>query len=188
MRETDEALYNRYLKGDVSAMDTLISRHSHDLRLYLAALLRQDQDAEDMLVEAFARIMAKRPEIGEGRFRAYLFQTARNLSLRLISRRKRQVSFFPTEDLPAEGMPGETMTPELTLNRQEEYRTLYRSLDRLEPSVREALWLIYVENMSYAETAAVLDVSLKKVDNLLMKGKRLLRKELEKEGITHANG
>jgi RNA polymerase sigma-70 factor (ECF subfamily) len=52
--------------------------------------------------------------------------------------------------------------------------------------MREALWLVYFEDLSYAETAEVMNVSVKKIDNLLSRGKKRLREELEKEGVEHA--
>ena len=52
--------------------------------------------------------------------------------------------------------------------------------------MREALWLFYFDEMSYKDTATVMNVSLKKIDNLLTRGRKRLKEELEKEGITDA--
>ena len=59
-----------------------------------------------------------------------------------------------------------------------------RCLERLDPQFREAIWLVYMEDMNYAEAAKTMRVSKKKVDNLLFRGKQQLRKALEEEGIT----
>ncbi len=40
--------------------------------------------------------------------------------------------------------------------------------------------------MSYAESARVMNKNPKQLDHLLQKGKKLLKKELEKEGVTDA--
>ena len=63
---------------------------------------------------------------------------------------------------------------------------LHLCLERIDPMMREALWLVYFEDLSYAETAEVMNVSVKKIDNLLSRGKKRLREELEKEGVDHA--
>ena len=42
-------------------------------------------------------------------------------------------------------------------------------------------------DMSYAQAAKVMGGSTKKIEDLLKNGKARLRKELEKEGITHAD-
>ena len=40
--------------------------------------------------------------------------------------------------------------------------------------------------LSYAQAAEVLGCGVKKIDNLLTNGKKRMREELEKEGITSA--
>ena len=65
---------------------------------------------------------------------------------------------------------------------------LHICLDRIEPQLKEALWLVYFEEMSYREAADIMGVNTKRIDHLLTRGKRKLREELEKEGVTDANG
>ena len=60
-------------------------------------------------------------------------------------------------------------------------------LNRIAPQYREALWLVYVLDMRYAQAADVLGCSVKKIDHLLDNGKKRLRQELEKEGIPDAD-
>ena len=179
----DDALYRRFLDGDVAALDALIVGQREGLRLYLTAILGDEQDVEDVMVETFARIMVKKPDIREGRFKAYLFRSARNHALRQVSLLKRR-RLFRSEQLPVV----DRRTPDALLDEAERRRALRLCLDRMEPPVREALWLVFFEEMSYDQAASVLGVTAKKVDNLLMKGKRLMRLELEREGITDANG
>jgi RNA polymerase sigma-70 factor (ECF subfamily) len=140
--------------------------------------------------------MAKRPRIAEGAFKAYLFRTGRNLALRSIDRRRRIVMFS------VDGMDKEVAEtymareagaasdadgiPEM-LVRDEEAKILRKCLERIEPELREALWLVYMEQMTYAQAAKVMGVKEKRVDRLLTRGKQQMRKELEKEGITNEN-
>ena len=73
---TDSECYNLFLKGDTAAYDELMLRYGDSLTYYLYGYLHDWHDAEDMMIEAFARIMAKRPRIGEGAFKAYLFKAS----------------------------------------------------------------------------------------------------------------
>ena len=41
--------------------------------------------------------------------------------------------------------------------------------------MREALWLYYFDELSYKETASVMNVSNKKIDNLLTRGRKCLK-------------
>lgn len=181
--DSDDELYRRFLAGDTAAYDELLIRHGDSLTFYICGYLHDLQDAEDLMIEAFARIMAKRPSIGEGNFKAYLFRTARNLAARFHSVFRR-LGTFSLEDLSAE--PADTETIKNRLMKDERKQALHRCLERIDPESREALWLIYFEDMSYAEAAAVMGVNSKRIDHLLGKGKKQLSLELEKEGIINA--
>ncbi len=179
---TDDELYRQYLAGENSAFDELMLRYGDSLTLYLAAILHDWHDAEDLMIEAFARIMVKRPAIRRG-FKAYLFKTGRNLAVRFAARQGRTQAFAP-EDLQEEAAsPEHTETQVLDAERKQ---TLHRCLNRLAPEYREALWLVYMEDVSYRQASEVLGVKEKKLDHLLERGKRMLRQELEKEGVTDA--
>lgn len=180
---SDDMLYRAFLGGDTSSYDELLIRYGDVLTGYLNGYLHDWQDAEDLMVEAFARIMVKRPQIREGGFKAYLFKTARNLAARFHHRMSRLDLFSPEE---AEPEAGTENLPEENLRERERKRTLNECLRRIDPALREALWLVYAEDLSYADAATVMGVSRKRVDKLLQRGKNVLRKELEKEGITNA--
>ena len=76
---TDEALYRRYLSGDEDALGELMERYGTKLTLYLDGYLCDLHEAEDLMIEAFAYLIAKRPAIRDGGFRAYLYQSARHM-------------------------------------------------------------------------------------------------------------
>lgn len=181
----DDAAYSRYLAGDPSAGDALILKYNGRLILYLSALTHDATEAEDLAVETFATILLKRPKIRPGGFQAYLYRSARNRALRFFALRRRRDSFYLEESQVGALL---TVRPEDEFLRDERRQSVRRCLERIDPKCREALWLTYFEDMSYAEAAAVMGVNAKKVDNLLARGKRLMKTELEKEGITHADG
>ena len=196
--KSDDLLYRDYLKGDTASYDKLMIRHGDRLTFYLHGYLHDMYDAEDMMIETFARIMAKRPRIGEGAFKAYLYKTARNLALR-HQERKRRVQVFSIDALDSEladiviasgstvaGSAGKSNPVEENIGLEERKQILHLCLDRIEPEMKEALWLIYFENLSYTQAASVMKVNTKRIDHLLQRGKRQMRNELEKEGVTNA--
>ena len=99
--ETDDALYCRYLDGDEDALGELMERHGTKLTLYLDGYLCDLHEAEDLMIEAFAYLIAKRPAIRDGGFRAYLYQSARHMALRLL-RKKRAGNCFSLDALTEE--------------------------------------------------------------------------------------
>lgn len=180
----DDELYRQFLGGKTSAYDELMIRYGDSLTFYLYGYLHNWQDAEDLTVEAFARLMVKKPRIREGGFKAYLYKTARNLASRFHSR-ERRIESFSLEGAEKE-LVG-SFSPEECFQDEEKKRILHLCLERIDPELREALWLVYFEELSYADAAAVMGVSKKRVDHLLQRGKTLLRTELMKEGITNAH-
>lgn len=183
---TDDRLYREYLAGDTCAGDTLMLRYADPLTAYLDAFLHNAQDAEDLMLDCFTVILVDKPKIREGHFRAYLFKTARNMANRLWRVRFSRQEFSLDETL-GETLPAKEDTPEEAIRKKDRNAILMRCLDRIAPQYREALWLVYGLDLSYADAAAVLGGNVKRVENLLSNGKKSLRKELEKEGITYAD-
>ena len=194
-KQNEDLLYRRFLSGDTAAYDQLLIRYGDSLVMYLNGYLRDFQESEDLMIEAFARIMAKRPSIRDGFFRAYLYKTARNLALR-FNQKKRRLQVFSTDGMDREFADsiifretgGDTDDRSVTqrLEKEEKMRALYQCLDRIDPDLREALWLVYAEDMTYAQAASVMGVKVKRVDRLLARGKQQMRNELRKEGVTNA--
>ena len=193
--KNDDTLYQHFLQGDTASYDELMIRYGDRLTFYLHGYLHDINDAEDLMIEAFARIMAKRPNIGEGAFKAYLFKTARNLALR-HHEQKRKMQVFSIDSLDSEiaervlaagtGQIDGNSPVEEDIGLEERKKILHLCLDRIEPELKEALWLIYFEEMSYAEAAAVMKVNRKKIDHLLQRGKKNMKIELVKEGMVSA--
>ena len=180
---TDEALYRRYLSGDEDALGTLMERYGTKLTLYLDGYLCDLHEAEDLMIEAFAYLIAKRPAIRDGGFRAYLYQSARHMALRLLHK-KRARNCFSLDALTEEPEARELV--EETVQSAERARLLRACMAELHEDYREALFLVYFEGLSHAETAAVMGKREKQVADLIYRGKIALRKRLEQEGITDA--
>jgi RNA polymerase sigma-70 factor (ECF subfamily) len=69
--------------------------------------------------------------------------------------------------------------------RDERKRAVHRSLRKLAPDYRAALWLVYFEDFSGREAAAILRKNDRQMKNLLYRAKQSLKSELEKEGFTY---
>ena len=179
---SDDELYRAYLAGDDAAGDTLMLRYARSLTAFISAYLHNTWDAEELMLECFSVIFVDRPAIAEGNFRAYLYRIARNMVVRLHKFRRKRQEFSLDE-----AMPAPDASPEDAAWREERGAILRRCLNRIPPQYREALYLVFDMDMSYAQAARVLGCSVKKVDHMLDNGKKRLRQELEKEGITRAD-
>ncbi len=180
----DERLYQQYLAGEEAAADELVARYGDTLTLYIHGFLGDLHEAEDLMIEAFALMFAKpRPVSEPGSFRGYLFRVGRNLAgrhrqkhrLRLLS--LDELTFEPKGEVPAE-------TP---FYGEERKRQLYQGMEKLKDDYREALYLVYFEDMSYRQAASVMGKSESQITKLVYRGKQSLKTILEEEGFEYAD-
>ncbi|MBQ6478529.1 MAG: sigma-70 family RNA polymerase sigma factor [Erysipelotrichaceae bacterium] len=179
----DSELYDRFLDGDVSSYDQLMIRYGDRLTFYIYGYTNDLQDAEDLMIEAFARIMVKKPRIRSGYFKTYLYKAARNLAARFHEKRSR-LQTFDFEDIREE-IADSVLTEDILADR-ERNEVLHMCLDRIDPRMKEVLWLFYFEDLSYEQIADVMKMRKKQVDHLLENGKKQMKEELKKEGIANA--
>lgn len=178
-RQDDEMLFERLLEGEGDkALRPLMERYGDALTLYANGYVHDIHAAEDLMIEAFSRMLVKRPRLREGGFKPYLFKTARNLALRHLSLRGR---FMSMDDLDSE--PASVEQVESGLLTDERHRALYRCLAKIPADYREALYLVYLEDMSYDEAGAIMHKTRKQVDNLVQRGKRSMRELLGDEDV-----
>ena len=177
----DITLYQSFLSGDDSGLQRLMERYGNSLTLYIDGYLRDIHEAEDLMIEAFAYFVAKRPRLRDDGFRAYLYKSARHLALRCLQKKRRK-QLFSFDDLEQE--PESDVLLETQVQTDERNRILWRCMDELAPAYREALYLVYFEGMRHAEAAAVMRKTEKQIADLVYRGRASLRKTLEREGIT----
>ncbi len=181
---SDEILYKNYLNGDETGLELLMERYGDRLTFYIYGYIYDLQDSEDLMIEAFAYLISKRPKIKDGCFKSYLYKMARNLSLRFI-RKKRLNHSFSLEEISRE--PASQIIIEEVIQKEEDYAILHLCMDQLKPNYREALYLVYFENMHHAEVGLVMGKTKKQVSDLVYRGRNSLRKLLQEEGIYNAD-
>ena len=178
---TDEQCYENLLRGGEEGLRALMERYGDSLTLYINGYLHDINDSEGLMIEAFSLIIAKRPRLVAGGFRPYLYKTARNLALRHLERSRR---VFSLETLELE--PEDERRVEVTVFSTDTARIVRGCLDNLSADYREALYLVYIEDMSYEQAATVMGKSRKQVDNLVARGKAAMRPLLAREGVEGA--
>ena len=58
-------------------------------------------------------------------------------------------------------------------------------MNKLKPEYRQVLWLVYFEEMSNKEAAAVMKKSVHNIEVLVSRARKSLRKQLKTEGFDH---
>jgi RNA polymerase sigma factor (sigma-70 family) len=180
-RQASLAILALSLGGDEDSLSALMERHGDKLTLYLDGCLHDLHESEDLMIEAFAYLIAKQPRIRDGGFKAYLYKAARHMALRHRSKRRLMFSLDALTDEP----DGQLLAEEV-IGTAERNRILHGCMGEMNPDYREVLYLTYFEGMSYAQAAEVTGKTVKQITNLVYRGKESLRKLLEREEITNA--
>ena len=184
MHESDEVIYSRFLKErNENDLRTLLERHRESLILFLLGYVRNAEDAEELMMDAFA-VAASGTAFFSGRssFKTWLFAIGRNKA-RSFLRKKRGI-FISLKEVP--GVEAElqtTETPEEALIRDEEHRHLYEAMETLPDEYRQVLYLLYFEDMRTEEVCAVMKKNKKQIYNLTERGRKALKEALEQKGF-----
>ena len=151
------------LSMDESAFDVFYKQTSRALLRYLVAVTRQPDVAEDILQEAYCRLLtAGRPEMDEQQTRSYLFRMATNL----VRDRWRRGKESP---LPQNSEEISPMDPEF-----DDKLHVRQAFERLKPRERQLLWLAYVEGSSHQEIADCTGLRAGSIRLLLFRARRRL--------------
>ena len=153
--------------GDVAlAMDEDAFRGFYDrtapaLWAYLARIGGDRQIADDLLQEAYYRLLrARQPFETEAHRRNYLFRIATNLVADARRGGAARVRLLPLQDVAARQPAPEARTD------------VQRALARLRPRDRALLWLAYAQGSSHHEIAGVLGVKTASIKLLLFRARR----------------
>ena len=181
MHDTDEAIYSRFL-ADRREEDfrVLLERHRDSLTLFLYGYVHNMEDAEELMLDAFAEAAAGAHFSGRSSFKTWLFSVGKNLALQSL-RRQRSLRNRQEDAAAADAPP-----PELDLLREERSLQLYQALRQLKAEYRQVLILLYFEEMSPEEAGRVMAKSRRQIYHLAERGRQALRERLERMGFDDA--
>lgn len=177
MKDNGESSYRRYLEGDESAFDDVQKLYFDRLTLFADRYLHDITASEDVAIDTLLQLIIHKKRYNfKTPLKTYLYAIAHNRAVNALKARSRTVCTETPEDI------ADRESLENKVIKTERSRRLNAALVDLPEEVRRALFLVYYEEFSYEETATVLNCNRKKVDNLLSRGKSMLKKTLEKEG------
>lgn len=184
MEESDAAIVARVCVGDIDAFRGLVDRHGNSLFRLAYRMTGNEQDAKDVVQEAFVR--AYRCLNGwEARasFSVWLHRIAANLCISLLRKRQRQIGALglgtrlPAEDLSS--VPSNAPTPDNVAFKTEVQQKMQSVLDDLSPQERAAFILRHFENRSIAEISSSLGLGTSAAKQSVFRAVQKMRLALE---------
>ncbi|MCR5520960.1 MAG: sigma-70 family RNA polymerase sigma factor [Lachnospiraceae bacterium] len=177
---SDEELYGLYRKtSDSGCLTELVDRYREELTFFIYGYVKNMEDAEDIMLEAFSIAATERARFsGKSSFKTWLFAIGRNQGLKLLRRNRKTLPL--NEEIVSSGA-----APDVQILKDERNALLYEALGQISPEYRQALHLTYFEGMTGDEVATVMDKSKKQIYNLISRGKQACREALVKLGYEH---
>jgi RNA polymerase sigma-70 factor (ECF subfamily) len=176
-RLEENKLLQAVARGDMEALRRLYRSFERPLYSLGMRWLRDPQLAEELVQEVTFRIWRRAKSFDEARGAAgsWIFGVARNVASDLARARGRNP--VPVADPPARQEPWDE-------DVAWQGWQLAQALRRLSLEQQKVMELVYVVQMTQAETAKVLGIPLGTVKTRLYHGLRKLRRELEDMGLT----
>ena len=169
--------------GDESGLVEIIKEYRDGLVFYLNSIVGNIHTAEELAEDTFVLLGTKKPkDKGKGSFKTWLYTIGRNIALNDLKRKARTTQ-ISVDDCPE--IISEEDDLEKAYIREEQKIIVHRALRKLKPEYRQILWLIYFEDFSNKEAAAVMKKTVHNVETLVYRARKSLKSQLEMEGFVY---
>lgn len=182
--ENGASSYRRFRdNGDQSGLVEIIRDYKDGLIFYLNSFVGNIQIAEELAEDTFVLLGTKKPkDKGKGSFKTWLYTIGRHVAIDYI-RKNTKYAKVPM-DTCAELMSEEESLEQSYL-KEEQKITLHRAMRKLKAEYQEVLWLIYFEELSCKEAAAVMKKRVHAIETLVYRARKSLKAQLEMEGFEY---
>lgn len=170
---SDEGLLQLLKKGDRVAFSELFQRYHQTLYLHAKKMLRDSDEAKDVVQEVFAAIWAKREALAvSGTVAPYLYGAAKNRILNVMAHQ--QVVSRYADSITAFIELGISYTED-QFREKELAQLIEREIANLPDKMREVFELSRKEELSYREIAERLHISEHTVKKQAQRALKILR-------------
>jgi RNA polymerase sigma-70 factor, ECF subfamily len=175
-----EAAFVLFRQGDLDAFESLFRLHKRAVYGWILRMVRNPAAAEDLVVETFWRIYRARARFDAAReFAPWARRIATRVALDWLRAQRPETEL--NDDVLTWVPAGVAADPGVAAEIR--YKTA-QAFARLPQKLRVAAILAVVEGQPQKEVAEALGISVSAVKLRVFRALRLLRKDLERQGIT----
>jgi RNA polymerase sigma-70 factor (ECF subfamily) len=140
---------------------------------YARWLTKNDEDAQDVVQDAYLRALRFFSSLRDENARAWLFTIVRNTWYGRFPRRA-EGAVVNVADVDADKRPDASLDPEAQMIQQQTVEHVRRALEALPADFREVLVLRELEGLSYKEIAAIAGIPIGTVMSRLARARERL--------------
>lgn len=183
-----DQVQKQLLAGDEGIYIQLYNDYRGVLLRHAYRFVRNQQDAEDVVQEAYIRIIRNLHRYNFScKIITWMQMIVRNLCIDLIRQRKRKPTShfveyiaYDNQDHPTlESLQDQHNGPEQQVLEQENQKQVLNMMNGLPEAYRDVFQLRYLSEYSLAEISSVLSLEINTVKSRLFRGKKYLRKQYD---------
>ncbi|MEN6337997.1 MAG: sigma-70 family RNA polymerase sigma factor [Phycisphaerales bacterium] len=174
---TEPDLAAAFRRGDDSAFDRIVERHSAEVAALANRLLGWPGEVDDVVQEVFmAAFLGLRKFRGDCRLRTWLFTITVNKCRSWRFRKRRPLSLTSVDD--PEAIAGSDPSGDKAAMDRETFARVRRTVQGLPRKYREAIVLKYLQGFETSEVCELLGLTVNAMEVRLNRARARLRKEL----------
>jgi len=169
--------------SDQLSFEKIYNDHSSMVYNLCLNYLQNTHDAEEATQDVFVKVHEKRAGFQEqSTLKTWVYRITVNQCLDVLKAKKRQKRFGVFQRIFGEENTAELEVPDFNhpgvqLEDKEALEALYRRIDALPDQQKTAIILKYLDDLPQKEIAEIMQLSVKAVESLLMRGKQNLGKK-----------
>lgn len=181
-----ENIIARARRGDADAFEQLVIAYRDPVFRLALRMCGNAADADEAAQEAFLAAWRGLPNFrGDSKFSTWLYQLTTHAAIDLMRRQKRQIA---AEDITEVSAPDPAPGPQQQAERAETRQAVRDALLRLTPEYRQIVTLRFLQELSYEEIGAALDLPSGTVKSRLNRARARLKEILSENGNLFGGG
>jgi RNA polymerase sigma factor (sigma-70 family) len=184
--QQDLELVDKAKAGDQASFEILMKRYHDSIFYMVLKMVHNRDDAEDLTMEAFGKAFNNISNYSaDFAFSTWLFKIATNNSIDFIRKKKLMTTSLERTSATEDGettpiaVKDHSANPEESMVKEQRAAKIRSAIEQLSPKYRSLIELRYLDELSYEEIAAKLDLPLGTVKAQLFRAKDMLYNNLK---------
>lgn len=174
--KTDEELVTLYkLERSSTCIAIIYERYGHLVMGTCMKYLKNEVESQDITMQIFEELHSKLLKHDINYFKSWLYMVTKNECFMFLRKSKIQNTTDFSESYDVE------QTIEDVKSKEKSLELLENAIEDLKPEQKRCVKLFYLEEKSYQQISAELNLSLMQVKSAIQNGKRNIKLQLEKQ-------
>jgi RNA polymerase sigma-70 factor (ECF subfamily) len=184
MNDNDREIIQRVLDGDVRSFGVLIDKHKAKAMTLAMRILKNREDAEEALQDAFVRAYRALSSFEwKSSFSTWLYRIVYNTCATAAGKRNGKYNLSldeADEEGPRVEIESDELQPDIRMESDEFSRIVSEEVEKLPAAYGSTFTLFTIQDMSYEEIVQVTGLPLGTIKARLFRARTMLRKAIVK--------